>query len=102
MSIRIYSEGMSGTAASEASRAQEVSRAGDAGKPSTKSTTSGEDQVSISSLSESLAAQGSQHAARVQHLKALYQSGKYAVNAAEVSHAIVNHALKAGQTESGS
>jgi hypothetical protein len=40
-----------------------------------------------------LTADGSQHAARVQQLAALYQNGQYQVNSTDVSRAIVNNAL---------
>ena len=100
MSIRIYNDGLAGAAASEASRAQESSRAGTSGKPSSGSAAGGEDQVQISSLSEALAAQSSQRAERVQHLAAAYQSGRYQVNPTEVSRAIVNQALQAGSAGS--
>ena len=100
MSIRIYNYGLAGTAASETSRAQELSRTSTTGGTSSGSTADGEDQVRISSLSEALSAQGSQRAARVQDLAAVYQSGRYQVNSMDVSHAIVNNALQAGSTES--
>jgi anti-sigma28 factor (negative regulator of flagellin synthesis) len=99
MSIRIYSDGLAGTAASETSRAQELSRT-TTGRTSSWSPAGGEDQVQISSLSEALSAQGSQRTARVQDLAAVYQSGRYQVNSMDVSHAIVNNALQAGSTES--
>ena len=100
MSIRIYNDGLAGTAASETSRAQELSRTSTTGGTSSGSTADGEDKVRISSLSEALSAQGSQRAARVQDLAAVYQSGRYQVNSMDVSHAIVNNALQAGSTES--
>jgi len=99
MSIQIYNDGLAGTAASETSRAQDVSRAATGGSPSSGSTAGGEDQVQISSLSSALAAQGSQRAAHVQQLAALYQSGRYQVNSMDVSKAMVNNALKAGGAE---
>jgi anti-sigma28 factor (negative regulator of flagellin synthesis) len=100
MSIRIYNDGLAGTAASETSRDQELSRTSTTDGTSSGSTADGEDQVRISSLSEALSAQGSQRAARVQDLAAVYQSGRYQVNSMDVSHAIVNNALQAGSTES--
>jgi len=99
MSIQIYNDGLAGAGASELSRAQEVSRATTGGKSSTAPAASGEDQVQISSLSSTLAAHESTHAARVQQLAALYQSGNYQVNSMEVSKAMVNRALKAGGAE---
>lgn len=101
MSIRIYNDGLAGAAASEASRAQELSRASSTGKSSGTSAIGGEDQVSISSLSETLSAQSSQRSARVQDLTAVYQSGQYQVNSQNVGSAIVNDALRAGAAEGG-
>jgi hypothetical protein len=95
MSIRIYSDGLAGTAASETSRAQELSRTGSSNKPSGGSAAGGEDQVQISSLSEALTAQGSQRAARVQDLAAVYQRGGYQASSMDVSRSIVNNALQA-------
>jgi anti-sigma28 factor (negative regulator of flagellin synthesis) len=99
MSIQIYNDGLAGAGASETSRAHEVSRATTGGKAASGSAASGEDQVEISSVSSTLAAQGSQRAARVQELAAAYQSGNYRVNSTDVSKAIVNNALKAGGAE---
>jgi anti-sigma28 factor (negative regulator of flagellin synthesis) len=93
MSIQIYSDGLAGTGASEAARTQDVSRATTGGKPTSGGSASAEDQVQISSLSTTLAADGIQHAARVQELSAVYQSGRYQVNSMDVSRAIVNQAL---------
>ena len=102
MSIRIYNDGLAGTAATEASRAQELSRATQAGRANGAASSSGEDQVEISSLSESLSAQASQRATRVQDLTAVYRSGGYQPNSLDVSRALVNHALQAGAVESES
>jgi hypothetical protein len=99
MSIRIYNDGLAGTAASETSRAQELTRAAGAGKPTGGTGVTGEDQVQISSLSEALNAQATQRAAHIQNLAAVYQSGNYQVNSVDVSRALVNHALAAGTTE---
>jgi len=100
MSIRIYNDGLAGTAASETSRAQELSRVATSGKAASGPAAIGEDQVQISSLSEAVAALGSQRAARIQDLAGVYQSGAYQVNSMDVSHAIVDNALRAGSTES--
>ena len=93
MSIQIYNDGLAGAGASEATRTQDLSRATTGSKPSFGAGSSGEDQVQISSLSSTLTADGSQHAARVQQLAALYQNGQYQVNSTDVSRAIVNNAL---------
>jgi hypothetical protein len=93
MSIQIYNDGLAGAGASEATRTQDLSRAATGGKPAFGPSPSGDDQVEISSLSSTLTADGSQHAARVQQLSAVYQSGRYEVNSMDVSRAIVNQAL---------
>lgn len=95
MSIQIYNDGLAGAAASGAGRTQELSHPATGGKPAAGSSTSGEDQVQISSLSSAISSQGSDRAARVQQLAAAYQSGHYQVNSTDVSKAIVNHALNA-------
>jgi len=99
MSIQIYNDGLAGAGASEATRTQDLSRATTGGKPTSGASSSGEDQVQISSLSSTLTADGSQHAARVQQLSAVFQSGRYEVNSMDVSRAIVNQALTSPGTE---
>ena len=100
MSIQIYNDGLAGLGSSEAARTQELSRATTGGKQTSGASSGGEDQVQISSLSSTLAAQGSDRAARLSQLAAVYQSGGYEVNSMDVSRAIVNHALQAGSVES--
>lgn len=99
MSIQIYNDGLAGSAAAGTGRTQELSQAATGSKPASGSTSSGEDQVEISSLSSTLSAQGSQRAARVQELAAAYQSGRYEVNSMDVSKAMVSHALQSGGVE---
>ena len=103
MSIQIYNDGLAGAGASETSRAQDVSRTAAGGSLSTGSTagstSGGEDQVQISSLSSALSAQSSERASHVQQLAAAYQGGRYEVNSMDVSKAMVNNALKAGAAE---
>jgi anti-sigma28 factor (negative regulator of flagellin synthesis) len=100
MSIQIYNDGLAGAGASEAARTQELSRATSGARPASgASSSSGEDQVQISSLSSTLTAQGSEHAAKVAQLAAAYQSGRYEANPVDVSRAIVNHALQSGRVE---
>ena len=96
MSIRIYNEGLSGASAPETSRTQEISRGGAGNRANQGSGAGGEDQVQISSLSETLSNHAAQRTAHVQNLKALYESGRYQVNAADVSHAIVGAAIQGG------
>ncbi|HEX3745122.1 MAG TPA: flagellar biosynthesis anti-sigma factor FlgM [Bryobacteraceae bacterium] len=96
MSIQIYNDGLAGAGASEAARTQDVSRAGGGGRHTSGAASGGEDQVEISALSSSLAAQGSARSARVDQLAATYQSGNYQVNSQDVSRSIVDRALQAG------
>jgi len=99
MSIQIYNDGLAGAAASGAGRTQELSNPTTGRGHSSGASSGAEDQVQISSLSSSLAAHGSQRAARVAELAAAVQNGSYQVNSTDVSRAIVNHALQAGATE---
>lgn len=101
MSIQIYNDGLAGAGASDAGRVQELSHSTSGGKPTSGASSSGEDQVQISSLSSALTAQGSERAAHVEQLAAAYQSGRYQVNPTEVSRAIVNRALESGGVEGG-
>jgi flagellar biosynthesis anti-sigma factor FlgM len=99
MSIQIYNDGLAGAGTSGTSRTQEVSTPHSGSKPASAATSSGEDQVQISSLSSTLSSHGSDRAARVAQLAASYQSGSYQVNSTAVSKAMVNHALQAGAAE---
>jgi anti-sigma28 factor (negative regulator of flagellin synthesis) len=106
MSIRIYTDGLASNAASEASRAEELSRAKAAGKqPVASSGGAGADQVQISSLSESIAAGTSQQdavqAQRIRQLSLQVQNGTYHVEARKLSSALVSNALQAGAVEKG-
>jgi anti-sigma28 factor (negative regulator of flagellin synthesis) len=104
MSIRIYTDGLAGAAASEASRNEELSRAGGAGKPSVAASSGGGgDQVQISSLSASIAAGSSQQDAaqfhRVQQIAAQHQNGTYHVDSLQLSRALVSDAIRNGAVD---
>jgi anti-sigma28 factor (negative regulator of flagellin synthesis) len=99
MSIQIYNDGLAGAGATEATRPQDLSRATSGGNRASGASSTGDDQVQISPLSSTLTAEGSAHTAKVAQLAAVYQSGGYQVNSAEVSRAIVDHALQAGSVE---
>jgi hypothetical protein len=64
---------------------------------------SGGDQVSISTLSDNIAASvaalDSQQAARVNQLTALYAKGAYQADSLETSHALVSEATAGGAVE---
>lgn len=98
MSIQIYNDGLAG--ASGLGRTQDVSRATTGGITPASVPGSGEDQVSISSVSSTLSANSADRASRVAELAAAYQSGNYQVNPTDVSRAMVNQALQNGGMES--
>lgn len=104
MSIRIQNDTSAGVGTSGVGRADEISRP--AGSPSSTTGRSGSrsgDSVDISSLSQSLAAasraQDVQQASRVSRLSALYRSGQYNVDPAQVSRAMVSQAIGGGADE---
>jgi len=104
MSIRIQNDSLTGAAPSEASRADEISRpAGSSSQSAAKWDHSGRDSVEISSLSQQVAAasraEQTHQANRVSQLTALYRSGRYSVDSAAVSHAMVSQALNADPPE---
>jgi anti-sigma28 factor (negative regulator of flagellin synthesis) len=104
MSIRIQNDSLAGAAPSNAPRADEISRPANSPSQSTgRSASRGGDSVDISSLSQNVtaasAAQEVQQASRVGQLTALYRSGQYSVDSAQVSHAIVAQALGDGSSE---
>ena len=104
MSIRIYTDGLAGAAASEASRNEELSRTSTAGKqPVGGSSGEGGDHVQISSLSASIAAASSQQdgtqSHRVGQIAAQYQNGTYHVDSLQLSRALVSNAIRSGGVE---
>lgn len=107
MSIRIQNDALTGAGPSELSRAEEASRLGaGVGKSRPAQGAGAEDTVEISSLSgsvaNSMASANIQQSSRVRDLAALYASGRYEVDAAKVSHAIVSQSLRTGSIESSS
>jgi hypothetical protein len=98
MSIRIHNEALPGTSVSELSRAEEVSRsAKDGSKSISGAGITGGDQVELSSLSgsisQALTAAAAHQSGKVQHLAALYASGKYNVNSVDLGRAIVSQTI---------
>ena len=97
MSIRIQNDGLSGTSASQAERVQGSAIGSGSTLKAGSGLSSGGDHVSISSLSESIAAAGHadevQQASRVRQLGALYQSGQYRVDSAQLSRSLVSQSL---------
>src|SRR5579863_6961449 len=98
MSIRIQNDGLSGTSASQLERAQGPAiGSGSTLKPGGGLSSGGGDHVSISSLSESIAAASHadevQQSSRIRQLSALYQSGQYHVDSLQLSRTLVSQAL---------
>jgi anti-sigma28 factor (negative regulator of flagellin synthesis) len=106
MSLRIQNDAATGAASPEVSRSQQSSSVSSGtGKSRTVSSTEGGDHIDVSSATESisagLSAQNQQRAARVTQLSALYASGRYAVDSAQVSHAIVSSAVNGSAAGEG-
>jgi len=98
MSLRIQSEPAAGLASAETGRTgQPASAVSGAGKARSASAGESGDHVQVSSVAESISAgisaQNLEHAARVTQLGALYASGRYTVDSAKVSSAIVDSAV---------
>jgi hypothetical protein len=100
MSLRVQNDPSSAVGSSEASRgAQTVTGASATGGSKLSTGVAGGDHVQVSSVAESIGAGNSaldaQRANRVSQLSALYAGGKYAVNSAQVSAALVANATTA-------
>ena len=82
--------------AQEARRTEELEAAG----PRQAAGSSARDQVQVSRLAGSVAnaleASSAQRSVRVERLAALYNSGEYKVDAAQVSRAMISNALEFG------
>lgn len=98
MSVRIQNDPSPGVLSPEVSRTgQSASSASGPGKGRGVTGSEGGDQVDVSSSTESisagLSAQNLTHAARVTQLGALYASGQYNVDSAQVSQALIANAV---------
>lgn len=94
MSLRVQNDPPAGISPSEVSRAgQSPSIGGGSGKSKISSGIEGGDQVQVSSVAESINAGTSalnvQRANHVSQLSALYSGGKYTVDSARVSAALI-------------
>lgn len=101
MSLRVQNEPVAGTGASEVGRAGQATSTGPAsGKGRVSSGAAGGDQVQVSSVAESISAGTSalnlQRSNRVTQISALYASGKYSVDSARLSAALVAGATTGG------
>jgi anti-sigma28 factor (negative regulator of flagellin synthesis) len=98
MSIRVQHETLTGAGVSESSRASEATLGSTAAnrRRSAEGIQDG-DRIEISSLSggiaASMASADAQQASRVSQLAALYASGRYQVDAAKISHALVERSV---------
>jgi anti-sigma28 factor (negative regulator of flagellin synthesis) len=103
MSIRIQNDGLTGAAASESSRTQDIVQVGNQSSSSISRGGGASDSVEISSLSSKIAdafdSGQALQSKRVSYLQKLYQSGKYQVDSASVSRALVSQALSSSGTE---
>jgi anti-sigma28 factor (negative regulator of flagellin synthesis) len=98
MDIRIQGESLEGALAPQTSRTQETPLTSQSESQRVpKAVESGRDSVEISGLSAQLSAANQQADARVSErvstLAALYARGEYHVDKANLSHALVSHAL---------
>ena len=98
--MRIYDRDLTGAA--EAGRAPEMQRAGRENRSGSAApgAQASDDRVEFSSrlgrLSEAMSASTAERANRVDALRVLYQEGRYGVDSAAVSRAMVSEALSAG------
>ncbi|HUA64059.1 MAG TPA: flagellar biosynthesis anti-sigma factor FlgM [Verrucomicrobiae bacterium] len=103
MSIRIQNDGLSGSAAAETSRTQDVVQIGSQSSNAASRSGGPADSVEISSLFNRISdASNSLESAqnkRVSYLAQLYQSGRYQVDSTAVSRALVSQALGSSGTE---
>jgi len=94
MSLRVQNDASAGVGSPDVSRAAQTgSTAPGFGRSRTSSSAAGGDQVQVSSVAESIAAGATalsqERASRVSQLSALYAGGKYTVDSARVSAALV-------------
>jgi len=106
MSIRINQETLAGNSVSETSRAEELHHSTQNGsKPTSGLGSLGGDQVTISSLSgsitDTLATAAARQSSKVQHLAALYASGRYHADSEHVSRALVSQSITSPTAKSG-
>ena len=106
MSVRIENNIPGGNGTADIGRSSDVSGSRVAtDKLGTGPTDQGGDRVELSSLSggvaSSIASANGQQAERVRQLAALYASGRYEVDPAKISHALVSDSIRSGSITSG-
>ena len=97
MSIRIQNDQLSGAAASQTSQTENVRSSQGGLSTNYGASTARSDSVQISSMTEGIAAAGAaqdaKSSARVAQLSALYSSGRYQVDSAQLSRKLVSGAI---------
>jgi anti-sigma28 factor (negative regulator of flagellin synthesis) len=97
MSVKIASDGLEAALAPQTTRTQDTGRVANGGSATGKTGTATADSVEISSLSAGIAQAGAADNARVEAriavLKTMYARGEYRPDSAQVSRALVDHAL---------
>lgn len=95
MSIRVSTADVA--LASQAGQADSLKPASSSGNAATLSGKSNEDQIEVSASAENigsaLATQNSQHSQKIQQLSNLVANGRYTVDSAQLSRAIVSSAI---------
>jgi anti-sigma28 factor (negative regulator of flagellin synthesis) len=103
MSIRIHNDAIGNVANSQTGGAEGISKPDSSAANSAAGITTGYDQVSISSLSGSIAessgALAQQQAARVSQLAELYAKGQYDADPQQLSRALISGALRNGSVQ---
>jgi anti-sigma28 factor (negative regulator of flagellin synthesis) len=101
--MRIQNDGIAGPSASGPAAAESVAQSGASTRAGSAGSSSGADQVEISSLSGNVAAAAatlaSTQADRVSQLAALYAKGEYRVDSMQLSRALISSAISSGSEE---
>jgi anti-sigma28 factor (negative regulator of flagellin synthesis) len=97
MSLRIQNDPSGGISSSGVGRPGQLSTGTTSGSGRSGNVSEGGDQVDVSSVAESISSgiseQSQTQAARVAQLSSLYSSGRYVVDSARVSSALVSSAI---------
>lgn len=100
MSIRIDSDRLAGTSASQTGQAEQIRSSGSKFSGISGSRGFGRDSIEISSMAggiaDASAAQAAQSADRVRQLAAIYSAGRYQADSFQVSKAMVSGAITGG------
>jgi anti-sigma28 factor (negative regulator of flagellin synthesis) len=103
--MRIHDQNLTGVTGAETSRAQETQRSGQTGASESSRGAQSGDRVEFSntmgSLARAISTDNAGRENRVQAVTSLYQSGRYRVDAAATSRAMVADAIGAGVQPAG-